>query len=516
MSRFGNDARASRARLSSVAMVSLAAILISGGAICPTTAAGSDGSTTGSRHGRARDCRALAGTTLVDVRVSAATRVARAGAVPGYCRVLGTEVGTEHDIEVRLPDTWRNRYVQNGGGGFDGRIGQIPDAELRLGAVAAANNGGHRDPSGEALRGDRQAQVRYAHAAIETTARFSKKLSTLYFGREPSFSYYQGCSNGGRGALNAAAKYAGQFDGVIAGAPTLNLTGQIAAWTRTAALQLPSREKVAAIQAEIVSRYDRLDGLTDGIVSNVEAVDFDPTTDIPAEIELTKAESEAVTAVMNDVTAFGETVYSRYSVPGAGGADLGVGHMRNLVLNDATWDPASFDVETYLPTIHQVVDLEFGFSPSAEGLADFLREGNKVMLWHGTQDPLLSENDTLRKWDEVRHLAGAGVADANSRVYLAPGVEHCGGGPGADTFDLLPKLMSWVESDVVPGNVVASKVDRATGARLFTRPLCEYPTYPRYSGRGDPDVARNFGCVRNAPDMVEPVAPTMAGLFQAP
>lgn len=522
------ETRRPRALTRTVTAVSLATVMVAGSAGF-ATAAETGVSAAGAALTPAVDCAALGALTLADIQVTAATEVAATASAPGYCRILGTEVGTEHDLEVRLPDEWLNRYVQNGGGGFDGRIRSIPDSQLSLGAVAAANNGGHRDPSGAVLLGNPEAQARYAHTAIETTARFSKELAARYYGAvpvnaraygnafghangtvnqgrgatplnartaEPLFSYYVGCSNGGRGALNAAAKYSDEFDGVIAGAPTQNLEGQIAAWTRTVKLQLPSAEEVAAIQAEIVAKYDALDGLKDGIVSNMEAVDFNPSTDIPSEIGLTAAETEAVAAVMSDVVAFGETIYSRYSVPGAGGAGLGVGHMRNLVLNDATWDPSTFDIETYLPTIREAIEA-LGSNASAQGLADFMGEGKKVMVWHGTADALLSENDTVRKWNDVREAAGDSVADDNSRLYLAPGVAHCGGGAGADNFDLLPAMIDWVEGDHAPGTIIASKIDQATGAARFTRPLCEYPTYPQYSGVGDTNNAANFKCVEN-------------------
>ncbi len=523
--------RRPRALTRTVTAFSLATVMVAGGAAL-ATAAESGVRAAGAALTPAADCAALGALTLADVQVTAATEVAATASVPGYCRILGTEVGTEHDLEVRLPDEWLNRYVQNGGGGFDGRIPSIPDSQLSLGAVAAANNGGHRDPSGAALLGNPEAQARYAHTAIETTARFSKELAARYYGAvpvkaraygnafghangtvnqgrgatpfnartaEPSYSYYVGCSNGGRGALNAAAKYSDEFDGVIAGAPTQNLDGQIAAWTRMAKLALPSAEEVAAIEAVIVAKYDALDGLKDGIVSNMEAVDFNPSTDIPAEIGLTAAETEAVAAVMSDVVAFGETIYSRYSVPGAGDRyGLGVGHMRNLVLNDPTWDPSTFDIQTYLPTIQEAIGT-LGSNASAQGLADFMDEGKKVMVWHGTADPLLSENDTVREWYEVREAAGDSVADDNSRLYLAPGVAHCRGGEGADNFDLLPAMIDWVEGDLAPGTVIASKLDPATGAALFTRPLCEYPTYPRYSGVGDTNDAASFDCVESTP-----------------
>ena len=148
---------------------------------------------------------------------------------------------------------------------------------LSSGAVQTANNGGHRDPSGAIFLNNPLVVQRYAHTAILTATQFGKAVTNAYYGQEPKYSYYEGCSNGGRGALNAAAKYGDEFDGVIAGAPTRNLTGQIEQWTRASALTLPSVAKLTAINAAAVAKCDALDGATDGIVSNWQACKFDPT-----------------------------------------------------------------------------------------------------------------------------------------------------------------------------------------------------------------------------------------------
>src|SRR5689334_15453072 len=142
------------------------------------------------------DCAALKGREYYNVTVTAAQAVPAAGALPAYCRVSGHEAGTEHDLEVRLPQKWTDRYVQRGGGGFDGAIvppGSAP-AALQLGAAQGANNGGHRDPSGAALLNDPRATERYAHAAILTATRFGKAVTQAYYGKAPGHSYYDGCS----------------------------------------------------------------------------------------------------------------------------------------------------------------------------------------------------------------------------------------------------------------------------------------------------------------------------------
>jgi feruloyl esterase len=415
--------------------------------------------------------------------------------VPTFCKVNGTEIGTMHDIEVRLPDSWTQRFVQIGGGGFDGSIPAVGATNVALSehAVLTVNNGGHRDPSGNIMLNNPDVVQRYAHTAILTATKFGKAVAAKYYGKTPSYSYYQGCSNGGRGALNAAAKYGPEFDAVIAGAPTRNLVGQIEQWTRATQLTMPSNAKLSAVSAAAVSKCDALDGATDGIVSNWGACKFDPTTDVPASVGLTVAEANAVKSLMTDLKlANGTIAYSGYGTGQlSNGASLGVGHMRNIVLNNAAWDSATFNVETYYPIIANVIDGKYGFNAAAADLANFMKLGKKIIVWHGSDDGLLSHKDTLRTWEEVKTAASGEVA-ANSKVYIADGVNHCGGGRGADTFDLLKPMMNWVEKGVDPGTIAASKV--VNGVTQFTRPLCVYPAFPKYKGAGDVNAASSFSC----------------------
>lgn len=444
-------------------------------------------------------CSSLVGKTFQNVNIIAAVDVAASGAIPAYCKVSGTEAGTEHDIEVRLPTAWHRRFVQQGGGGFDGSIPNVSNrgtnVALSSGAMQAANNGGHRSPSGGAFAGNPLVVQRYAHTAIITTTLFSKAVAATYYGEAPRYSYYEGCSNGGRGALNAAAKYGSEFDGIIAGAPTRNLPGQIETWTRQSILTMPSDAKLAAVSGAAIEKCDALDGAADGIVSNWKACSFDPTTDVPASVGLTPAEAASVKSLMQDLKlAGGETIYSGYGLGTiSSGTALGVGHMRNIVLNDPGWDPGTFNVETYYPTITNVINGQYQFSASEAGLAQFLRANKKVMIWHGSTDGMLSHNDTIRTWKQVTDATGDAIAQANSRLYVPAGVNHCGGGAGADRFDLLTPLIAWVEQGKTPETPVARRVD-AAGATVFSRPMCVHPQFAKYKGTGDVASADNWIC----------------------
>jgi hypothetical protein len=449
-----------------------------------------------------RPCASLAGLSFYNVRIREAVDVPAAPPLPAYCRVTGTEAGTEHDVEVRLPVRWRQRYVQRGGGGFDGSVPAplFSAAALAAGAVQGVNNGGHRDPTGAALLGKPRAIERYAHGAILVATRFGKAVAQAYYGAAPRHAYYDGCSNGGRGALNAAAKYGSEFDGVVAAAPTRNLTGQVAAWTAAAALAMPSRAQFTQVHAAAVKKCDAQDGLRDGIVSNWQACRIDVAKDVPASVGLTPAQQAALRTLTGELrSADGQLLYSGFGTGDLGlGAPafplFGTGHLRSIVLGDPAWTADRFDLATHVPRIRAVLEDEYQFSPAVPDLVQFLAGGGRILVWHGADDGLLSHRDTIRTWREVTDAAGPALAEAGTRFYVAPGVNHCAGGDGADSIDALDAMMQWVEEGRAPETLVAAKRDPKTRAVLFTRPLCRFPAWPRYRGRGDPNDAASFEC----------------------
>jgi hypothetical protein len=462
-------------------------------------------------------CTALVQLALPETVITTAVVVPPEAAVPGYCRVLAT-VAPETDIELRLPDSWHRRLLHLGGSGLDGTIPNLTPnrAQLQQGYVLAASNGGHRDPTGGPTRFlDNPTLVAdYAHGAIGKTVRFAKAIIETYYGGPPSFSYFAGCSNGGRGAFNAAARYRDEYDGVVAGAPSRNAPGLISGWVRASLLQPPSAAKLASLYRAQVATCDGADGLVDGIISNPAACDFDPSSlACPAGADddscLTATEIQAVNTIRSDVElANGRLVYSRLGIgnPGTGFgvfmplgppgaptvASFGAAHLQFMVYNDPAYDPATYDVDVDLRTVVKVIEGDYDFSADTAPLARYLKSGRKMIVWHGAEDTALSHLDTARAYERMVRVAGQD--EKNARLYAPPGVLHCGGGPGADRFDMIGAIANWVEQGREP-QPLASKVD-ATGSVRFTRPLCEYPQYPRYVGHGDPNAASSFRCVR--------------------
>ncbi|MFZ4479276.1 MAG: tannase/feruloyl esterase family alpha/beta hydrolase [Rhodoferax sp.] len=415
-------------------------------------------------------------------------------------------------MKVLLPETWARRYYQQGGGGMDGVIPElIPKqitaaqggtAALKAGSIVLGNNGGHRDPGGAALLDNQNATERYAHTAIGIARDFGEALAQAYYGKPTRFSYYQGCSNGGRGALNAAAKYGMKFDAVIAGSPTRSDAGVTAQWLRLSQLPLPQYEKLKAVAAAAVFKCDMLDGVQDGIISNWLACKFDPAKDAPLEIGLSTAQAAAIRSLMGDIVlASGATVYSGY---GYGFGDtsmkfssklyefLGLGYMRYIVLNEPKWEAANFTVNAYFERIRSVLQDKYHFDAETAGLKQFMDSGKKILVWHGSDDTIDSHRDTIRKWEELENAAGA-IARQNARLFIPAGVSHCGGGAGPDSFDPFTAMMNWVEKGIAPDHMVAIKLDRTP---VLSRPLCRHPGYPQYRGAGDINLAENYSCAQ--------------------
>lgn len=463
-------------------------------------------------------CLALTALSLPHTVITSAVVVPAQGSVPEYCRVLAT-VEPETDVEVRLPDLWAERLLHLGGVGLEGVIPNLNAnaGELRAGYALTASNGGHRDPTRGATRFlDNPTLVEdFAHAAIEKTVRVAKAVVHAYYGRPPTYSYFSGCSTGGREALNAAAQYGDEYDGVIAGAPPVDMPGVISRWAYAGRLTPPSAAKLALLYQSQMNQCDDLDGLADGIISNPAACDFDPTSlrcpaDENSESCLTDQEIQDVQTLRTDLTLEnGTLVYPRF---GIGNPATGLGVFQRLggpgtptfasflaasflpfiVYNDPTYDPATYDVDVDLRIVVDVMEHTYDFSANTNALARYLRSGRKMLVWQGTEDTLISHIDTIRAYETFANRAGQD--SDNARLYAVPGVQHCGGGPGANRFDMLTALAEWVEVGRAPRTLIGSRID-ATGTVLFTRPVCEFPKYPRYEGEGDPNDASSFQCV---------------------
>jgi hypothetical protein len=475
-------------------------------------------------------CDALAGKTLAGATLTAAP-VAASGPVPTYCKVNGT-IAPKLNFEMRLPQTWNGKVYYGGGGGYNGAIPGLNLPALNQGYAQVSSDSGHQGSGLDAsfALNDPFAAQLFGSLSVPTVMSSALEIVKAAYNTTPSKSYFEGCSNGGREALMNVQRYPNLFDGVIARAPAYNWVGFMGAFNRTAkALAAPggafSAAKTATLAAAVRTTCDGLDGIVDGVVSNQAACNaaFDPATlRCPGGVDtgntcLSDAQLAVVTSWTTDAVFTGSPTYRNagWSLtgneddPGAWAAwETGNGTVTNAlqylfqdttVKNYLARDPAANSL-TYSPW-DQNQNALFAMAALNDAtntdLRPFRDSGAKLILWHGGNDGALSKNSTAEYYNNVKATVGGASTDTFVRFYIAPGVDHCAGGPGADTADLLSALDSWAVNGTAPATLSAQKLD-ATGAVSFTRPLCQYPQYPRYTGPANDaaaaKLASNYTC----------------------
>jgi len=506
-------------------------------------------------------CSALSGQAVAGARVTSVNVVAETAVVPKHCNVA-LAVDPSLNVEMRIPDSWNGKLHYGGGGGFNGFIQMIHDAAggggtdldnhglnlaaLKQGYINISSDGGHKGkiPTAEAVDaswvpGNPTAENLYAGQAIPTVMAGALELIKKAYGARPSKSYFEGCSNGGREALISAQKYPDLFDGIISRAPASNFVASVGAFQANmkATVLNPTLNftpaKVQLLSNAVLSACDGLDGVTDGIVSNPAACTFTAAT---ARSQLRCAGgadagdtclSDAQLGVADTWTS-AKTFGGKYTTPGwpltgnesaadnwdgwlFGGKQFAFqyGAISGFILKDPATGPLPPQDATVINTLFFDFDAASnatalaGFSATGDALNPDLRtfssQGRKLLLWHGYADPALSVKNTTGYYQNVvTSVGGQAVADAFTRYYVAPGVNHCHGGVGADKSDLLAALDNWVTKGIAPGTLSAAQMTIA-GAINFTRPLCVYPQYPRYTGpANDANAAKqasNYSCV---------------------
>jgi len=468
----------------------------------------------------------LAGVTDAPVTIRSATVV---GAGAPYCEVRGT-IAPANTIVMRLPvHGWTQRYVQTGCGGLCGNAtinyGQAATCQpIADGTVASATTDmGHQGQNdGSWAAGNPQAQIDFAYRGVHVTAQVAKAVIAAFYGRQPAYSYFNGCSDGGREGLMAAQRYPNDFDGIAAGAPANNMAVQNTfhhAWNVLAnkdadGAYILLAAKLPLIHTAVLAACDTLDGLRDGLIDDPRLCHFDPATVAcrtgqDAATCLSKAEATVVRRLHDGAVdaqgrrleptiahEWGSELEWTLFVPTAQGQtvaseNFALSYLRYLARpNDPRPDyrltDLTFTVESFWQTVLPSSTYLAAMDPD---LGAFQRAGGKLLLWHGWNDQHISPQTTLAYYDALREKTGGRFA----RLYLFPGVAHCGGGAGPNTFDVLTPVMAWVESGRQPGRITAANV--VAGSVTRTRPVFPYPAVARYDGTGSVDDAANFVAV---------------------
>lgn len=472
-------------------------------------------------------CAAFAGKTVGAAVIQSSTFIDAKGDTPEYCEVKA-KINPQLNFSVRLPSDWNGKLVYAGGGGFDGSIYPVDASAIRKGFAQVASDSGHQGNTWDAswALNDELAMNNYGYLSTPTVMTDTLKIVRQRYGRGPTLSYFEGCSNGGREALMNAQRFPELFDGILAAAPAYNITGLFLAFNRVQkAITQPgaalSTAKITTLAHAILAACDRLDGVADGIVSNIEAC---KNTFNVATLRCPNGADTGDSCLSEPQLNVVKTWTSEYSLttgrfmgaawPLSGNEDepkswpywvtgdpaanspvsaqfgLQDGMVKYMLTKDPLFNSLSFVPEKYPGEISLAASL---LDATNANLTPFRARSGKLILWHGTSDSAIPVGGTSKYYlDVVREVGGQAVADEFVRYYTAPGVLHCSGGPGASSSDLLGVLDDWVARGRAPGELVAEKVN--AGSVSMSRPLCLYPRYPHYIGTGDVNAASSYRC----------------------
>lgn len=442
--------------------------------------------------------------------------------VPEHCVVRGV-VNRSIRFELRMPTVdWNGRFLMMGTGGSSGYIAST-NTELARGFAVSSTGTGHigNDPNYAAQP---DAALDYAFRTVHLIALTSKELIRSFYRNDIKYSYYQGCSNGGRQGMIEATRFPDDFDGIVAGAPVFQIVREFLLWTtvvyraqRTHPLE---KEQLSLLGNASRAACDELDGVQDGVINDPRECTldrFDPadllcSTNQNSEACLSEGQLETVRTHYRGVVDSDGNVLSPGLLPGAEDAGdwamyglsggvipttgeklttsinelASVGQLRYWVYKDPDYDPDQFDVfddRADLERASAILDV------NTADLNEFREAGSKILMYQGWNDYLLRPQRALKYREEVIAANGGERSTRNFfRLYMVPGMTHCRGGPGAWDIDYLGPLVDWVEKGDAPEYLLGSQPEAG-----FTRPHCEYPKLIAYRG-GDNTKAVNYTC----------------------
>jgi len=434
--------------------------------------------------------------------------------IPEHCRVqvvLRPSADSLINMELWLPTrNWNGKFLGVGNGGFagsiQGRTNEMPQA-LRLGYATAGTDTGHQEPGGDWAIGHPEKMIDFAYRATHEMTLKAKQIVRTFYDRAAERAYFKGCSTGGRMALMEAQRYPEDYDGIIAGSLA---NRHIHMWTAGVARSVElfrhpegslTPEKAALVNQLVMNTCDTLH---EGFLNNPRQckVDFSKLR-CPAGRDdascLTGPQLKTVETFYGGVkNSKGELIFSGQAlgnpIPALGPPAQGPGGVFDIVriaFNDANLDWRTFDLDRDLPRIDRALGYVDAVDPD---LSRFKARGGKLLLTHGWSDTGITPENTVLYYESVLAKMGPDQGDW-IRLFMAPGMGHCGGGPGVNTFDSIGTLEQWVEKGVAPTQMLG------VGAQGLTRPLCPYPQYAEYKGSGDLKDAANWACKAPAPDV---------------
>ena len=453
------------------------------------------------------------------------------GPLPVHCRVDGVinrrkgiggeEFGIGFAVALPAHEAWNGDFMMQGGGGGNGVVaypmgpsytGEKP--ALARGFAVASTDTGHTAKTGPfdfSFMRDQQAYLDFAFQANAEVAGVVKQIITRYYAKPAAYSYFVGCSTGGREGMILSQRYPTVFDGIVSGDPAMR-TGlsnlAIGKWIPVAYNQASPKDQSGKPQIEkfltdadrklfmdaLMKRCDARDGVADGMIFDPLGCDFDPDV-----LDCKPGQNEGCiapekTAAIKKAFAGPRNAYGTEVYPGflydagiaANGPVSGLLALHSAGLFGPYTTATEIDVDK--EALHASDPL---VEPASTNLSTFSANGGKLLFFHGASDPWFSPLDTLEYYKSLAKTnGGAGKVTEWSRIFLVPGMAHCGGGPSLDRFDMLTPVVNWVEKGIAPDSIIAT--GKAFPGR--SRPLCAYPTHAQYIGTGDTEDAKNFRC----------------------
>jgi Tannase and feruloyl esterase len=453
------------------------------------------------------------------------------GSLPAHCRVDGVinrrkgvdgeEFGIKFAIALPGKDAWNGDFMMQGGGGGNGFVAYPTGVNyagdrpaLARGFVVASTDTGHTAKTGAfdfSFMHDQQAYLDFAFLANAEVARVAKQIIAQYYAKPAAYSFFVGCSTGGREGMILSQRYPTVFNGIVSGDPAMR-TGlsnlAIAQWIPVAYNHGAPKDATGRPQIEnflshaerklfmdaLMKRCDAKDGVADGMIFDPLGCDFDPAVVACAAGQNSGCIApEKIAAIkkafVGPKNAYGTQIYPGFlydtgiAVKGAVPGLLALG--KNGLFGPYT---TATELDVDKAALHASDPL---VEPASTNLSTFSLNGGKLIFFHGDSDPWFSALDTLGYYQSLAGPNGGRAKVAEwSRTFLVPGMAHCAGGPSLDQFDILSAVVNWVEKGAMPDSVIA----RGKAFPGRSRPLCAYPKHAQYSGKGDTEDARNFRC----------------------
>ena len=449
-------------------------------------------------------CEKLAELKLPDVKITEAVTVTTGSS---YCRVLGV-IGKEINFEILLPDDWNGIYVMGGGGGFVGTVQNAARYSVEKGFATSGTDTGHdgkKFPGAGWALNDMERQLNFGHLAVHRTAVVSKSIIASYYGEYPKYSYFMGCSRGGGQAMMEAQRYPEDFDGIVAAAPAFNWPAIAAEFIQNTQAAFPGKlteplffpQHIRILQDAVLKQCDQTDGVRDSIINDPSDCKFNFEAlpkcrgNVPGENCFTENQIAALKKIYDGIDLGNGISYPGFpfggeSEPGSwtswitgngagklnGGypsshAYFGIEVFKYLILQDPDWDYTKYDFTGYKKEMNYASAY---LDATSTDYSAFKNRKGKLIFWHGWNDPALSAYATIDHYNAVKEK-DPGINDY-MRLFLLPGVLHCGGGEGPSEADWLTVIRDWVEKDIAPEKILVKKSIK--GKEVMSRPVFPY------------------------------------------